>query len=191
MLRVQVTDPSGSPVPGASVALSKAPAARKSAKTNIQGQHLFRNLDPGVYVIGVTAQGFAPYELKQYEVTSGRTQALSIPLVLATSEQVTVRDNARVDVDPSSNASALVLRRTELEALSDDPDEFAVDWRLSGPAAGPNGGQIFVDGFTGGRLPAKQSIREVTRKLFTTTPLTRRTDFSLDKGDAISQPISM
>jgi hypothetical protein len=163
MLRVQVTDPSGSPVPGASVALSKAPAARKSAKTDIQGQYLFRNLDPGVYVIGVTAQGFAPYELQQYEVTSGRTQALSIPLVLAvTSEKVTVRDNARVDVDPSSNASALVLRKTELEALSDDPDDFAADLQaLAGPAAGPNGGQIFVDGFTGGRLPAKQSIREV------------------------------
>ena len=28
-------------------------------------------------------------------------------------------------------------------------------------AAGPNGGQIFIDGFTGGRLPPKESIREI------------------------------
>src|ERR1041384_2500893 len=30
-----------------------------------------------------------------------------------------------------------------------------------GPAAGPNGGQIFIDGFTGGRIPPKESIREI------------------------------
>jgi hypothetical protein len=162
-LQVQVTDPSGSAVPGASVTVSKPPAAPKSAKTDIQGQCVFRNLDAGVYVVGVAAKGFAPHELPQYEVTSGRTQSVSIPLVVAASaEQVTVSDSARVEVDPSSNASALVLRRTELEALSDDPADLMVDLQaLAGPAAGPNGGQIFIDGFTGGRLPSKQSIREV------------------------------
>ena len=29
---------------------------------------------------------------------------------------------------------------------------------LAGPAAGPNGGQIYIDGFTGGELPPKSSI---------------------------------
>ncbi len=32
---------------------------------------------------------------------------------------------------------------------------------LAGPAAGPGGNQIFIDGFTGGRLPPKESIREI------------------------------
>ncbi|HEX8921679.1 MAG TPA: hypothetical protein VF766_09390, partial [Pyrinomonadaceae bacterium] len=32
---------------------------------------------------------------------------------------------------------------------------------LAGPSAGPNGGQIYIDGFTGGRLPPKEAIREV------------------------------
>ena len=32
---------------------------------------------------------------------------------------------------------------------------------LAGPSAGPNGGQIYVDGFTGGQLPPKSSIREI------------------------------
>ena len=32
---------------------------------------------------------------------------------------------------------------------------------LAGPAAGPNGGQIYIDGFSGGRLPPKESIREI------------------------------
>ncbi|HEV2884710.1 MAG TPA: hypothetical protein VGW36_07630, partial [Pyrinomonadaceae bacterium] len=32
---------------------------------------------------------------------------------------------------------------------------------LAGPSVGPNGGQIFVDGFSGGRMPPKESIREI------------------------------
>ncbi len=33
--------------------------------------------------------------------------------------------------------------------------------RSAGPSAGPNGGSIFVDGFSGGQLPPKESIREI------------------------------
>jgi len=32
---------------------------------------------------------------------------------------------------------------------------------LAGPAAGPNGGSIFIDGFSGGELPPKNAIREI------------------------------
>ena len=50
----------------------------------------------------------------------------------------------------------------DLEALSDDPDELSSELSaLAGPSAGPNGGQIYVDGFTGGQLPPKSSIREI------------------------------
>ena len=109
------------------------------------------------------AKGFARYQLPTYEVASGRAQVLNIPMVLPVDlRQITVSDNAKVEVDPSSNAGALVLRKSELEALSDDRTDLAVDLQaLAGPAAGPNGGQVFIDGFTGGRLPSKQSIREV------------------------------
>ena len=32
---------------------------------------------------------------------------------------------------------------------------------LAGPSAGPNGGAIFIDGFSGGQLPSKDAIREI------------------------------
>ncbi len=49
-----------------------------------------------------------------------------------------------------------------MEALSDDPDELQSELQaLAGPSAGPNGGQIYIDGFTGGQLPPKASIREI------------------------------
>ena len=75
---------------------------------------------------------------------------------------VNVEDEAnRVSTDASSNGAALVLRQKELATLSDDPDELQQQLQaMAGPAAGPNGGQIYIDGFTGGNLPAKSSIRE-------------------------------
>ncbi len=55
-----------------------------------------------------------------------------------------------------------MLKGADLDALSDDPDDLEQDLQaLAGPAAGPNGGQIYIDGFTGGRLPPKESIREI------------------------------
>src|SRR5262249_45973658 len=61
-----------------------------------------------------------------------------------------------------NNASSVVISGKELDALSDDPDELQSELQaLAGPSAGPNGGQIYIDGFTGGQLPPKSSIREI------------------------------
>src|SRR5208283_3129046 len=57
---------------------------------------------------------------------------------------------------------AIVISGKELEALPDDPDELLTDLQaLAGPSAGPNGGQLYIDGFTAGQLPPKESIREI------------------------------
>ena len=65
-------------------------------------------------------------------------------------------------VSPDDNSSAIVIKGKDLEALSDDPDELQSELdALAGPSAGPNGGQVYIDGFTGGQLPPKSSIREI------------------------------
>jgi hypothetical protein len=112
----------------------------------------------------VLVPGFAAFEQTSVAIdAAGAPKTLDISLAIELQkQQVTVAETARVEVDPSSNASALVLRGADLQALSDDPDDLAADLAaLAGPAAGPNGGQIYIDGFTGGRLPPKQSIREI------------------------------
>jgi len=89
---------------------------------------------------------------------------LDVQLSIGTEAQViNVEDEAnRVSTDAASNGSALILRERELATLSDDPDELAAQLQaMAGPGAGPNGGQIYIDGFTGGMLPSKLSIREV------------------------------
>ena len=65
-------------------------------------------------------------------------------------------------MEAASNANSLVIKGKDLDALSDDPDELQNELNaLAGPAAGPNGGQIYIDGFTGGQLPPKSAIREI------------------------------
>jgi len=56
----------------------------------------------------------------------------------------------------------VTLQGDELQALSDDPTDLQADLQaLAGPSAGPSGGAMFVNGFSGGTLPAKESIREI------------------------------
>src|ERR1039458_10391788 len=65
-------------------------------------------------------------------------------------------------VNPANNAGTIIISGKELEALPDDPDELLTDLQaLAGPSAGPNGGQLYIDGFTAGQLPPKSSIREI------------------------------
>jgi hypothetical protein len=162
IIRGQVTDPSGASVPGAEVRLIPANGNSRAAKTDVRGAYQFSDVPAGVYTIRVAAKGFSAAERANVEIAAG-VQVLDFPLaVLADKQSVTVQDTAHVDVDPTSNAGALVLRGQELDALSDDRDDLAADLSaLAGPAAGPNGGQIYIDGFTGGRLPPKSSIREI------------------------------
>jgi hypothetical protein len=96
---------------------------------------------------------------------SGGPQILNLVLkVAATQQQLTVTDDAAptVSTDPAANSNALVLKGDDLAALADDPDDLAADLQaLAGPSAGPGGGSIFIDGFSGGDLPPKESIREI------------------------------
>src|SRR6266566_4641104 len=78
-------------------------------------------------------------------------------------EKVEVQDSGtQLDVSGAGNASSVVLKGKDLDALSDDPDELSNELTaLAGPSAGPSGGQIYIDGFTGGQLPPKSSIRAI------------------------------
>ena len=163
-LRGVITDPSGGAVPNSEVTVFIKGSAVHSARTDAQGRYQILALPAGTYTVRALAPGFTAYEVDGYEISPGRAQTLDIRLTISVqSEKVTVADDAvKADTDPSANASALVLRATELDALPDDRDDLAVDLQaLAGPAAGPNGGQVYIDGFTGGRLPSKQSIREI------------------------------
>ena len=162
-LRGQIKDEFGGAIVGASVILIDAGGAEKTATTNDEGIYVFNNLAPGTYTLRATSGGFAPFENTAVNITTAGRETLDITLgVTIEEQQVTVASEPVVSADPDNNANATVLRGTDLEALPDDPDELAEALlALAGPSAGPNGGQIFIDGFTGGRLPPRESIREI------------------------------
>ena len=164
-LRGQVTDESGAVIPGATVTLTNFAGVSKTLTTAADGTFHATDLAPGRYTVRAFAAGMAMYENTAVEIAAGKPVPLNIGLkVSLEKQQVTVQDQpgAAVSTEASNNASALVLRGADLDALSDDPDDLQADLQaLAGPSAGPNGGQIYIDGFTGGTLPPKASIREI------------------------------
>jgi uncharacterized membrane protein YgcG len=163
-LRCQVNDPSGGAVTQATVLVTSATGQTQAVQGNQDGVYEFKALAPGKYTVKAIAKGFALYEQQGVEITAGQVQKLSISLQIEEEVQkITVSGEApTVSVNPENNASSLVISGKELEALSDDPDELQSELEaLAGPSAGPNGGQIYIDGFTGGQLPPKSSILEI------------------------------
>src|ERR1044072_1470949 len=163
-LRGQVLDELGGAIVGATVTAIDAKGTEKTVTTNNNGVYTINGLAPGKYTLRVVNSGFAIYENAEVEVASAKTEEQNVILKVAIEEsKVTVSaDNREVNTEPENNAGAVVLKDADLDALPDDPDDLAAALQaLAGPSAGPNGGQIFVDGFTGGRLPPRASIREI------------------------------
>ena len=162
-LRGRVTDEFGGLIVGANVSLTDAGGAVKMFVTSSEGSYLFSNLLPGRYVVRVEARAFSVSESEEVEVKAGGSTLLDFKLSVALEKQeVTVGADSSLSTAAENNAGALVLGSAELEAMPDDPDDLAAALQaLAGPSAGPDGGQILVDGFTDGRVPPKNSIREI------------------------------
>src|ERR1700722_9917244 len=165
-LHGQVTDPSGAVVPNATVAVivSGGTGQAHSATTTKTGGYEIGNLTPGKYTVTANAQGFAVFVQSDVDVAAGQNAQFNIALdINVKQEKVNVEsEGPTLDTNPANNASAIVLSGKDLEALPDDPDELLSDLQaLAGPSAGPDGGQLYIDGFTAGQLPPKSSIREI------------------------------
>jgi hypothetical protein len=159
-----VKDPSGALVTNASVTATSSNGEVHTATTNAQGAYTIRGLTPGTYSVTAVANGFDPSVESNIALAAGAAQQVDFALEIAVEEEkVQVEEQgSTVAVAPSDNASSVVIKGKDLEALSDDPDQLLQDLEaLAGPSAGPNGGQIYIDGFTAGQLPPKSAIREI------------------------------
>jgi hypothetical protein len=159
-----VTDPSGAVIPGATITATSASGQTFTAVSDSGGNYVLRGLAPGTYSLKTVAAGFATGATPAVAVAAGATKHLNIALVIEVAQQSVevTTDTPTVSTDSSSNASAVVLKDKDLDQLSDDPDELSAELTaLAGPSAGPNGGQIYIDGFTAGQLPPKSAIREI------------------------------
>lgn len=163
-LQGQVLDQLGGAIVGATISVIDVNNVEKVATSNGEGFYRLTDLTPGTYKVRAAAPGFVTTEFESFVVADGRKNEynfnLSVPGVTA---EVTMIDNrSGLDTEPDKNANAVVLREDDLEPFPNDPEELASALQaIAGTSAGPNGGQLFIDGFTGGRVPPKESIREV------------------------------
>src|SRR5947209_13475078 len=162
-LRGEVLDSLGGLIVGATVTTLDASGVEKTTRTNREGAFQITGLASGKYTVRVAAPGFTLSENADVEIAAGRPVVLQIKLSVALEKQeVTVASASALNTDPENNASAIVLKGADLNALPDDAEELAdALLALAGPSAGPEGGQIYIDGFTSAHLPQKESIREI------------------------------
>ena len=159
-----LTDSSGAIIQAANIALT-GKNTKKSAQTLADGTYIFSGLAEGDYKISVTWPGFAVFE-HPVTIHAGVAEQFPIQLVPAAGTQqvtVTADRGPEISVDPSQNASAVSIKSSDLDALPDDPDDLAdMLSALAGPSAG-NGEAppLMVDGFSGGTLPPKNTIKEI------------------------------
>ncbi|MGH9772837.1 MAG: beta-sandwich domain-containing protein, partial [Candidatus Acidiferrales bacterium] len=163
-LRGVVSDESGASVSGANVTLTGPSGLPRDTVSADDGSYSFMNVPYGAYTLEASAPRLVLPQPVKVNIRSA-VQLLNIQLrVAATSQQVTVTASAgpAVTTESAGNASALVVQGKDLQSLGDDPEDLAADLQaLAGPSAGPSGGSVFIDGFSGGQVPPKDSIREV------------------------------
>ena len=164
-VRGQVADPSGALIAGAKITLTTTSGEEAaSVLSDASGSFLFRGLNPGDYMIRATFDGFVPFQSGILTLAVNQAKRIDIVMAIEVAQQsVSVSDDvAQVNVEAAGNTSAVVLTGEHLDALADDPDELANELSaLAGPSAGPNGGEIYIDGFSGGELPPKSAILEI------------------------------
>jgi len=162
-IRGVLTDDSGAVIPAATINIA-GNVTQKSVQSQRDGSYTFIGLPAGDYTLSVAFPGFSPFSKT---VTLNANGSLQVPIqmtIRTEKQEITVKAEAgpTVSVEPDNNATALVIKGEDLMALPDDPDDLADALQaLAGPGAGPNGGSIYIDGFTGGQLPPKESIREI------------------------------
>lgn len=159
-----VKDTTGGIIPNAAVTLTDQAGKTQTATTEADGRFHFRGIPAGTYTVSASFQGLQQTGILLVSVKAGQRSAADVIMsVSEQKQQLTVTESAnQVSVDPTANATATTLTGEDLSALPDDPDDLQADLQaLAGPAAGPGGSQIYIDGFSGGSLPPKSSIREI------------------------------
>ena len=157
----QVADPSGAVIPGAIIHVETHKPSKFSqpnTTTNATGNFTL-TLPPATYDVTIVYPGFTPF-IATVTTHSGVTSHLNASLVIATdSEQVIVTPGTSTSA--SDNKSSLVFGAAELATFSDDDATFQQQIQAIAGGDPTQPSSVYVDGFSGGQIPPKDSIREI------------------------------
>lgn len=157
-----IRDEFGASIVGAVVTLIDANNIQRTAVTNANGNYSFTDVPPGKYKVHASAIGFALSTDEEIVINAAQTDPFVITLRVAAIESaVQINTDPPVSTNSSSNADQAIVAGRDLDALPDDPAELAAALQALAASSGPDGGEIFVDGFSNGPVPRKESIREI------------------------------
>lgn len=176
-----VVDPSGAAVPNASLTLSEAAVGfATTVMSNESGQYVFPDLQPGSYVLKVSAKGFSDAVLSDVMIATGRTADVKVQMKIgSSSETVEVSASSQV-LETTTNTLATTINPESIQDLplnGRDVLPFAQlvagaqrggDQRFTTYNSLPNGAiNITVDGMNDNF----QRYRSSTTGFFTASPL--------------------
>lgn len=181
-----VSDQSGAKIVHAEVHLEGAGRTRDVA-TDSQGRFTV-GLEPGTYKLSISSGGFQPFERDELTLKTGQDVSLKIILNIAThEEELNVRsDGASSATDPNNNLGAFRFQEEQLNVFSDNDEIFQQQLAAIVGTDTLNPAQLYVDGFSGGRIPPKKALREVR---INQNPLSTQFDrFGLDRIEVFTKP---
>ena len=155
-LRVIVLDQTGAGVPGVTVTVTAATGLLAKAVADQRGIATLSGLSIGDVQLHAELQGFVPYDAMLTLRRGANSQNVTLN-IQGFQEQVVV-DESAVRVESGAAETSKVLDESQIDQLPDDPDELQA---LLEQMAGGTGAVFRVNGFTGGRLPNREDIRQI------------------------------
>ncbi len=159
-----VVDPSGARVPHAPVRLCAHAVDCAGAPllfTDDFGRFSSK-VSPGTYDLVVEAPGFMPAEKDKVDVPDAGKLDVTLRLTIAVApENVDVDPDGPLTTNAADNKNAMIFDEQRLAQLSDNDATFQQQLNLLAGADPTHPAEILVDGFSGGRVPPKNSIRQI------------------------------
>jgi len=157
-LRGSIFDPSGAVIRNAQLLLETPGAPTQQQSSSAEGRYCFAAVPEGDYTLAVTMDGFATAQ-EQIHISPGKPMVRDVHLAIEVQNiQMDVSSDSADQTDPNRNGDAIVLKGSAVDELPTDPSQLQQE--LQGMSGG-DAPAIYVDGFSNGTLPPKNTIREI------------------------------
>ena len=155
-----VSDPSGAKIHYARVHVEGSSLQRDIETDSVGGFSL--PLPVGTYKVTINADGFRNYTTNVTLSARAAHASLTVRLqVAAKDEEITVPAENATSTAAADNKSALIFKGDQLKDFSDDDSTFQQEILAMAGGEGNKPPEILVNGFSNGRFPPKNTIREI------------------------------
>ena len=156
-----VADPTGAVIPGAAVQVTSTSGRVYSAITDEIGHYTISAMEPGSYTITATAAGFAKASRENTVIAPNQKAIIDLKLTIEAQSQEVRVGAGEAAADAHSDPGAVKLQGSALSMLSTDPNQMLIQLQAMAGSDDDSPGSLYINGFSGGRMPPRSSIREI------------------------------